>query len=384
MMTQHVNEKRSMPVRAEYCARAGVLMAVMAALLAPAGSAWGQARTAHVWNEPTLTGIRDVGGDFYRYSSGLGGLARTNPYSGSVLGSSALNLRRAGEAGGMTGGGGFTPALSTKTPTLAKPGADSSGAKLNPIFTAGTDAPMGSDDLGKDTMLNLASYLKAMGYSTELKSDSDEPIVSFVPTEPSIFQDRMRQGEEAFRAGRYEDAARQFEFALALATHAPECHLSAAQALFALGRYYPASYHVQRALEYFPELPLLRIDLHAFYGNAADWPKQLARLREELGPPNRDPQIRLLLAYMQYFNGDYAETASLLQEVADLAVKQKVPEVAASAEQFWNGMLLAGKISGKLVLPASQPVFGPAIEPSTRSAFDGAAESLRVVAPPAK
>ncbi len=358
---------------------AGIAVAMLPA------HAWAQARTRYQWNTGELRGIRTIGGDFGAYSAGLDRLTAAGAYGGGVLqsslsSSSGYQLRRFA-SGAIAGGSGFS------SPSLA----DSSSVQS--YAPVGLNLRMQEVDLGAtrglanraaaDPMLGIQSYLEAMGHKTTLQADSDKPITSLVPSEPSVYQEHMEQGDRAFREGKFPESADAFELALTYARYSPEAHLSKLHADFALGHYNAAAYDLERALTYFPELALVPLRVRGFYTRAEQFVEHLENLRKATLQPTAEANAWLLLAYFRYFDDAEAEAASALREAWERNTKVKdeaaQASMAQSLERFWDGMVEAGKAAGSL--GASTQPGSPASAPARGAEADAPGSKSRTEQP---
>jgi len=353
--------------------KTSLIAATAVLLLAPSGL-WAQARSRYLWSQLNLRGLSTVGGDFTRYSFGLGGLQRTGRYGGGTVLRSSLRspgsyrLARSGAGGQQASLGGFS-----KTPSLGqKVYSGTSLGRLNvPMDTR--VSPTGTVKVGAESLLSLRSYLVAMGHVSALKEQGEEPITSLVPEEESVFQEHMQRGDANFRKGRFPRALGNFKVAVAIARYAPEAHLCMTHAAVATSKYYKAVYHLCKALDYFPELPLVRMSIRGFYGNALTYVEHVEALRKRATSPRGEAGSWLLLAYYRYFDGKEAEAAAALRKAYSLSHDEVVTEAIRT---FWDGMVAAGKVSGSLE-PTSQPAAGRAAPPAPEKAASPPSSSAR-------
>jgi len=330
------------------------------------GIALGQGRgLTNLSDRLTGPSMRRVGGTLRDYSYGLGGLQRSLPggtgglLRSSVSGPNSYGARRISSVATL-GGALKLPKLATgysyKNPTLhlRVPSAGPQAAVSVPgLALPDVNLPraiLAASDISADMGLTLQPYLAAMGYKSALKQPQDKPITSFVPPEPSIYQKYMAEGDTAFRAERYLGAAGSFEVAVRMADHASEAHLSLAHAYFALGRYYSAAHNVQQALKYFGNLPLARLKIRGFYGQAERFDEHLKKLDERCNRAGGSPPLWLLVAYVRYFDGDSAAAAAALRKADALGRRGagKDDGIGEAVKAFWDGMLAAGEATGHL------------------------------------
>ncbi|MCK4600985.1 MAG: hypothetical protein KAU28_00865 [Phycisphaerae bacterium] len=206
--------------------------------------------------------------------------------------------------------------------------------------------------LGNESSATFAAkmYLFTEG-SGELSSLSDrnEPITSLVPQEPGPYQQYLKKGEERFREGSFLDAFRQFQLANAINSRNPESLLSMTHARFALGEYSSAAFNLRQTLKYLPELPLLPLQPKAFYGDPGTYLEHYGDLLQHINKNPKDPGAYMVLAYYHWFGEEVDEArTALLNAKQSIEDPDKAPEIKEAIEIFWDGMLVSGKVSGKL------------------------------------
>lgn len=326
-------------------------------LVALAAQAWGQGRTVHVWNDPgaNVGNIGTVGGQLTNYSTSIGGLRRSSGVTGSVLDSAAtaaqFSLKRtvsaADAAGSGYGGAGskvVDPGYSYKIPALDLSGGDGAAAPYTHYVSSGG---------------SLQQYVQSQS-ATLMRGTLGTPITTLVPSEPGTFADRLRQGEEAFRAQEYPKARDLDEVALAMAWEAPESHLSLLHVLFASGGYNQAASHLKKALEIYPELPLVDLRLRRFYDKPEELDAQTQRLAQA-AQESDESNLWLVLAYVEYFDGHSDAAQETLRHALARATLLKDPDGVEAAQRFLDGIAAAGKA---LPQAASQPTTQATTSPS--------------------
>ncbi len=330
------------------------LAGAIALVLRPAAT-FAQARSRYQWKTPTVSGIRTIGGDFSTSSSGMGNL--TQPGAGAPEGilkssiTSNYNISRSAAGKG---------ALKTSLPKYAGLKGQTYGStkiKLPVMmdepgrprdYTAGIEYTTTAPSVQSD----LLSKREPTTTSSTTKPEESKPISSFVPDEPSRYQKYMQQGEQAFRAERYIEAADAFEVAIAIGRYLPESHISLVHAYSAMGRYHSAAYQLRQSLKHFPELPLVSLRVRLFYGQTETFVGQIDKLQLEAQKPYAEADLSLLLAYFKYFDGAETDAAKILRRAWDAGKDD--PETAEAVETFWNGMVEAGKAEGDLS-PTTKP-----------------------------
>jgi len=119
-------------------------------------------------------------------------------------------------------------------------------------------------------------------------------------------------GDEAFRDGRYGDAVHEYAKAVEYQPDQGVLHLILSAALFATGDYHYSAYALRRALELDPTLVDSVVDKHSFYGDPAEFDRQLELLERYLGDHFLDEDARILLAANYLFGAKPSMAVDLL------------------------------------------------------------------------
>ena len=306
--------------------------------------AQGQARSRYRWMTPREPGrIRTIGGDLSIYG-GASGLRRVTPTGtgdllrSSIAGAASYDFTRRGTvpispgaaSGRVSLKGLLAPTGASYTPITVKASIPGTGA-ASPSAWAWSGA-MPALSLGAITHV-----------CDTLKRGETKPITSLVPAEQGFYRQRMERGDKAFRSGHYAEAMSWFKIAASVVRHCPESHLSRAHALFARGEYHQASYHLRKALEYFPELPLVRLEIRKFYGEKlqGDFDKHVRALQEEVDGPAATADEPLVLAYVRYFSGETDQAAAALRRAHAVSLRRKDKASQEAVEVFWDAMVLS-------------------------------------------
>jgi tetratricopeptide (TPR) repeat protein len=202
--------------------------------------------------------------------------------------------------------------------------------------------------------MSAANYFTAVdSQQSSLLQQGEEDITTLVPEEPGSYQDKMRLGERLFRQGEYREASREFELANVISLNAPETHLSLMHVHFAGAdrNYSLPAYYLRQALRYLPELPLVRVHPKSFYGQTATYIRDLVDLEDYVKADPFDYDSRLMLAYLQWRDGQTTESVENLSYALALAVNEEQIE---AVDTLWDGMTASGKTSGVLA-PAELP-----------------------------
>lgn len=140
-----------------------------------------------------------------------------------------------------------------------------------------------------------------------------------------VAQHYLTLGDEAFRAGRFSDAASHYSRAVEFAPKIGILHLVLSDALMAIGDYRWAAAELRVALELDPSLALHVVDKHTFYGDPVQFDQQLATLERYLSDHFLDEDARLLLAGNYHFGGRPAAAVDLLESPFSAAVVSTGP-----------------------------------------------------------
>jgi tetratricopeptide (TPR) repeat protein len=111
--------------------------------------------------------------------------------------------------------------------------------------------------------------------------------------------DFANQGEADFKAGRYQDAARQWQHALVDDPKNGGLMMLLAQALFALGKYDEAAGAVQAAMQMLPQdkWGVVISNYAQLYGNVQDYTNQVRALEKARTAQPDSPALRFLLGF---------------------------------------------------------------------------------------
>jgi len=225
-----------------------------------------------------------------------------------------------------------------------------------------------------------AGFLETVAASSVLQAREDAaPITSLVPERESAYQQALARGDRAFRLGDFSAAMAAFGSAVHMGPDQPEALLSAMHARFALSAvgYAECASYLERALRYFPELPLAPLRPRQFFGREVTYVEKLQGLERHLAETPRDASARFVHAYFQWFDGDVAAARASLAAAARNAYR---PGFAEAVETFWRGMVASGKVSGRL----REGDGGAPADAQGESARKAAAGGAGEAAPPAQ
>jgi len=333
-------------------------------LLKAAGPLRAQSRKRVLLSQPSLrrVGQGSVVHTFQRYSYGLGNLNRPSSSAPpSLLRSRAFSSSRYRiRSPGSSGRGGAETGLSMRTST-GKP-----TRMYTPVSSMFKLPPPAAP------VANTAKMLRSMKIYLDLQDvnpnqnlkKQEEPITSFVTDQAGDYGKYMAEGERLFRQNQYARALAQFRRANYLRPDNVESLLSMCHAEFALSRYATASFHLQQALRFLPELPTVPLKPRGFFKDQDQYDNQLQRLRSYLGRYPDNPDVNLLIAYFAWFDDDETTALEALENAKRAAENSRSPERLQEAiDTFLRGMKACGVERTHRPAAATQPVQAVAEEP---------------------
>jgi tetratricopeptide (TPR) repeat protein len=135
----------------------------------------------------------------------------------------------------------------------------------------------------------------------------------------------ISDGEEEFKAGRYREAAQNWQHALVDSPANGAVLLLLSQALFALGQYSDAAGAVQMAMQMLPEQEWGNVvnRQQELYGDAQAYSAQIKALEQARDAKTDDPAIRFLLGYQLGYNGQTQQAVRELGKGLELQPKDQ-------------------------------------------------------------
>ena len=175
------------------------------------------------------------------------------------------------------------------------------------------------------------------GYSNVGVTDGTQPPVDVPPNPTPIdstaaansYKDALEfasQGEQAFKAGQYEEAARLWKHALVDDPSNGAYILLFGQALFAQGQFAEAAGAVQQATQLLPQdqWSVIGKNYRQLYGNIGDYTNQLRALEKARNEKPDDPALRFLVGWHYGVLGYPKEAVVELDKVMTLAPQDEV------------------------------------------------------------
>ena len=333
---------------------------VLGALLIPRSPAAGQGGHGVRLRQPSEPGA-NMSLRLRQYSFGLGGLESITPSPDSGVLRSSISYTASFSI----------PRSHTATPPIpfdmAPPVTDFSGERvydpLPPAIVPRRPAKAGAGLAQAPGAMTVArEYIEAIGVvSAGVLADRAQAIASLVPREPGLYRDHMAKAEEAFRRGDFNAAFDEFRLANLIRGRSPESLLGMAHSRFATARhsYSAASFYLQEAIKYLPELPLVPLEVKSLYGDPRAYARCLDYLDEHLKKSDTDADGYLLLAYFRWFDQDAAGAEEALSRARSACKaagsrQAKSDPLVEAITAFHDGMVASGRIGGALP-PSTRP-----------------------------
>ena len=287
-------------------------------ILACASSAlWGQSRKQGSIHTAQISGVGEGRtATFRNYSFGVGNLQQTSSAGGTDLLRSSVgysrSILRSGASGGAVGG------IDALVPSRGQSKVAQHAQLYSPTNTLGGLSGSTAGEMHK-ALLKDAYAGGITGASrptmevSEILKEKSETITSMVPADPGRYRDFMEKGENYFHRDEYDRAFGQFKLAGLLVNCDPASLLSMAHAKFAVGSYSLASFYMQEAIKYLPELPLVSLNPKGFYKNPMTYVEHLKQFENYLDRNQTDADAYFLLAYYRWFGQDHVAAWKALE-----------------------------------------------------------------------
>jgi hypothetical protein len=187
--------------------------------------------------------------------------------------------------------------------------------------------PLAFEPRGVDPWLDLANAVEFLAYLDEMseaqsaqrpgltrlqerrqqalaivRSASEGSVDSLAGMNRSRVNDLISQAEDHMRNGRYYKAAASYRLAETLDPRNPIIRLGHGNALLAAGEYLTAVFHLSIALENYPAMAYLPLDLKSFVTDLGVLDLRRADLEQRL-LRREDFRLRFLLGYTEYYSG---------------------------------------------------------------------------------
>lgn len=130
----------------------------------------------------------------------------------------------------------------------------------------------------------------------------EDAVGSFAAPASDPFNDAMQSGEKAMREARYYSAADLFRAASQLQPADPLPVAAVGHALLAAGDYRAAAEQIKTAVQMFPNIAMLNLDLRKLIGDSAVLDARLADLHRAVSRAPQ-PDLQFLLGYTNYYGG---------------------------------------------------------------------------------
>lgn len=161
-------------------------------------------------------------------------------------------------------------------------------------------------------MLDEKAQLNSQDFVTRVLS---QPVRSLANNSKTQVNEALRAAEQLLDSGQYFDAVGRFEIAHAMDPTNPLPLLGKGHAQLAAGELMSAAYNVLRALELYPDLARLNLDLRELVGGGETVDIRRSQLMQRL-ETKEDTRLRFLLGYLEYFAGYRDRGLNNLQKAA--------------------------------------------------------------------
>ncbi|MCX5654341.1 MAG: tetratricopeptide repeat protein [Planctomycetota bacterium] len=140
-------------------------------------------------------------------------------------------------------------------------------------------------------------------------------LIAVLRSGATTYQDQMRLGDYRFFMGDYAVAGEAYRAAHKLKLDDSFALFAMAHAAYANGEYKQAVKSIGMALALEPNWGLYEFRIQEFYGDAADYKRQLKDLQRQVELRPKSADMKFLLAYVYYFSGRYSDAVDLLSDV---------------------------------------------------------------------
>ena len=161
----------------------------------------------------------------------------------------------------------------------------------------------------------------------------------------------LRQGDDAFAAGRYEEARRLYSEGVLLDESNGFAHVAYMLPHFVSGEYAAAADSLRRGLTLEPMLIDQPLSTRAMYAQSGTFDSHLAALRDHVGRSPQDMGALMLLAYMLYGEGDFTGATAALD---DLVARDPSDTLVQVLRDGVNRARSGASISSQPTAPATQ------------------------------
>jgi len=334
--------------------------AFVAALLAGSTGAFAQSRAPGAVGLSTPGALQQVGrsgsaGTFNSYSYGLGAVGQSSSPTENVLQTSISRTANYS----ISRKPGSSSHLANTAVVMSKATRSTIYQPLNTKVQTATGLSFAalSSAMSDTGTLGTESYLHAIGAaSTDALSAQDQPITSLVPNRPGKYRNLIARGEKLFRAGKYAEAFDTFKRASYMNRRDPAILLGMSHAEFGMGNFPMATYYLQRALRFLPELPSVPLRPRGFFADQRRFSYNTRRLKDRIRERPTEAGSYLLLAYLQWFK-DNPDTNTVKQTLSLGLSAATEPELVDAFEIFRDAVdaISAAEAPGGLAKAITQP-----------------------------
>jgi tetratricopeptide (TPR) repeat protein len=143
---------------------------------------------------------------------------------------------------------------------------------------------------------------------------------------PETFQNYMNLGDFHFFMGNYSRAAESYAAAAQLDPDKVIAKITEVHAAFANGEFSFAATRLREVLKAEPNLGLFNFRIEEFFGNRRDMDKRLTDLEHLIALNPDNTRARMLLGYVYYFDGRFADASEVLAGVVKTSPEYQVAD----------------------------------------------------------
>lgn len=234
-----------------------------------------------------------------------------------------------------------------------------------------------SENIQSPTLSAAQAHVLALqGDMGPADSQQAGAITTLVPQREGIYRNLMAEAEKAFRERNFSRASDKYGLARQVSSNSPESNLGLMLTNLAsrgIG-YRLEAYHLQQALEQFPELPSIRFQPRSLYANPTDYTRDLLRLDRHTAENPQDARALLVKAYLLWTDEDVRPAVTALSQAHAHKAGTGLEETILT---LWDGMAATGEVGGTI----DEPVFPSADGEESPAPRDGVSNPSAETAP---
>ena len=175
---------------------------------------------------------------------------------------------------------------------------------------------------------NVASYqpVYVVADASQPVNQPQTPGADALAQNPGAAGDYALRGEENFKAGKYDEAIKDWQHALVDVPRNGAYIMLMSQAFFATGRYNEAAGAVQAGTQLLPEKDwgVVVQNYKELYSNQGDYTNQLRALEKARTDKQDEPSLRFLLGWHYHYLGYPTQSLKEIDRAVELAPKDEI------------------------------------------------------------